>query len=812
MNLATVFKLSLYGLTALVGWILGAAEDQSWLPYCSLPFVLLGFWWCEVFGKRRPRIGAQGEIIESRGMSDALANACGVIAITFAGQEFISGSHEGKLLAGTHLLVYLTWIVSLQHKTTYRCWLLLALGVLQVAVASVLSPGSWFGICLVGYMFAATWTLSVFSLCVTEERFAETHLVDAVRVRQTTRENGSLGSGLATKSARQPTSFLSETISSIQQQSQVHWWSWRFLWGVLFASTCGLVVSSLFFVLIPRAWVGAPMGFDNKDNDAVFSATRRSISGFSSDVRLGDLGTILESVEPVLELRLRFPRTGNAMSPHAYAERLGATEPLFRGAVLTTYINNRWLPDRLSELNLQEIAPTRESSTVRQEIRLEPISSDILFCLGRPTRLIDQQGRFSGRYRPLNDLACRGPGFPRIGAVRYTVDSELPAAHQEGPAGLEVTPEMFAKYLSSGYLRHNSEIPNRLVRLTTLASRIAGAEARARQRPLTNLETARALEVHLRDSGEYKYSLQLSIQDAQIDPVEDFLFNRKEGHCEYFASALVLMLRSVGIPARLVTGFKGGELRADGTLAIQQRFAHAWVEALIDRKLWVTFDATPASERTASVADVAAKRSVWSDVTSRVSSLWSANVVNISLDTQEEVLYGPARELATLAWEGLVSLWMSPESNLEAFLQLVFNPHNWLSFGGAAVIWLLLSSLWFVRHRLFGLRLNWTRRQRAIAKAQRRWIEFYERFVRVMKSRGLVRDPSQTQHEFSTLAAEALAGELHAACLDEAPLAVSRVFCRVRFGHELLSDAEAREIDTLLTRLEVALAPAQTER
>ena len=147
---------------------------------------------------------------------------------------------------------------------------------------------------------------------------------------------------------------------------------------------------------------------------------------------------------------------------------------------------------------------------------------------------------------------------------------------------------------------------------------------------LTELEIARVLEAHFLEPGRYRYSLSMAIQDATIDPVEDFLFNRHAGHCEYFASALVLMLRSVGIPARLVTGFKGGELSSDGTLHIQQRFAHAWVEALIDRKTWVTLDGTPAAERTASVAEVATRRSVWTDVRARVSGLWSENIVNIS--------------------------------------------------------------------------------------------------------------------------------------------------------------------------------------
>ena len=266
------------------------------------------------------------------------------------------------------------------------------------------------------------------------------------------------------------------------------------------------------------------------------------------------------------------------------------------------------------------------------------------------------------------------------------------------------------------------------------------------------------------------------------------------------------MLRSVGIPARLITGFKGGEMRPDGTLVIQQRFAHAWAEALIDRKVWVTLDGTPDSERTASVADVAARRSVWTEVSSRVSNLWSANVVNISMDTQEEVLYGPVRELVMMIWEGLVSVWLSPESSVEAFIQLVFNPRNWLSFGGAAVLWSGVSSLWFLRHHLFRLEWSWFRKQRSRQSKQRRWVEFYERFVRLMKSHGLERDSTQTHHEFSARAAETFAAELRAASLNEVPLTLSRFFCRVRFGDELLSEAESLEIDSLLTRLEAALA------
>ena len=110
-----------------------------------------------------------------------------------------------------------------------------------------------------------------------------------------------------------------------------------------------------------------------------------------------------------------------------------------------------------------------------------------------------------------------------------------------------------------------------------------------------------ALEAYLRESGEFTYTLQMDVIDRKLDPVEDFLVNRKAGHCEYFASALALLLRSVGIRSRVVNGFKGGDwndLTKD--LNVRQKHAHSWVEAYVGHSkspdtlpLWVTLDPTP---------------------------------------------------------------------------------------------------------------------------------------------------------------------------------------------------------------------------
>lgn len=112
------------------------------------------------------------------------------------------------------------------------------------------------------------------------------------------------------------------------------------------------------------------------------------------------------------------------------------------------------------------------------------------------------------------------------------------------------------------------------------------------------------------DSGNYTETSLTLVGCGGDHPLEDFLFRYKSGHCEYFASAMVLLLRSQGIPARLVTGFLGGEYnRLEGYYVVRQVNAHAWVEAWIEGEGWRTFDATPPDGRPGSGGEGALQRS-----------------------------------------------------------------------------------------------------------------------------------------------------------------------------------------------------------
>lgn len=164
-----------------------------------------------------------------------------------------------------------------------------------------------------------------------------------------------------------------------------------------------------------------------------------------------------------------------------------------------------------------------------------------------------------------------------------------------------------------------SRLPETLdPRVTQLAAQIAGDETEPRK-------VANKLERWLRSNLEY--SLELSPSD---DPLADFLFNRKAGHCEHFATALAVMLRTRKIPARVVGGFFGGELVGNRYI-VRAGDAHAWVEAYDPVRGWMTFDATPESGR-GSRPPALLSRLV--DAFEELEELWRSRVVDYSFSDQ----------------------------------------------------------------------------------------------------------------------------------------------------------------------------------
>jgi transglutaminase-like putative cysteine protease len=209
---------------------------------------------------------------------------------------------------------------------------------------------------------------------------------------------------------------------------------------------------------------------------------------------------------------------------------------------------------------------------IHYRVLMEPIGTNLFFVAPKPRFL-------AGAYRVLG--TDRGGAVYNLDASHtvslYDVDSDLA---EPKPQDLEnVTAPNPAEMLE--YLRLP---PNLDARIPELARQIAGTSTNSYDR-------ATAIERYL--MTKFGYTLELP-RVAPKDPLAEFLFVRKRGHCEYFASSMAIMLRTLNIPSRVVNGFRTTEFNdVTGNYVVRASSAHSWVEAYFPGYDWVSFDPTP---------------------------------------------------------------------------------------------------------------------------------------------------------------------------------------------------------------------------
>jgi transglutaminase-like putative cysteine protease len=299
-------------------------------------------------------------------------------------------------------------------------------------------------------------------------------------------------------------------------------------------------------------------------------------------------------------------------------------------------------------------------------------------------------------------------------------------------------------------------------------------------------KVARALSDYLQFSGEYSYSLNLSRQDLTLDPTEDFLRNVKEGHCERFATALVLMLRSAGIPARLVVGFRGVDSKktneADGWYVIRQSHSHTWVEALVgtqspDKKMelrWLTLDPSPLTEADDRVSFSWAS---WGENSLRqLRNFWRSYILEYNGNKQADAVN---------------AVWS--HSGLEALAGWVQREPYWLM----ALTILVGGLLWWRRPKF-------ARKRPRFAPAPE--TAFYHRLLVLLKqSCGLTPKMGETPQEFGQTAQTFLSSQDLGVALADLPLRIVQLFYQVRYGRLPVETSQRQEIDRELDLLAAAL-------
>ena len=322
--------------------------------------------------------------------------------------------------------------------------------------------------------------------------------------------------------------------------------------------TIGILIltTGLFFIL-PRT------------ADAAFSrliSHRMHLPGFSSQVNLGEIGEIKSTTRPVMHIRIWGPQQGLK----------------WRGGALVDFDGKRWMNNSLmepvpvtdGEAELAAVADRRAGRRLNYEVSFQEISTSTLFFAGTPESVL--------RLRVPRIFRAEGGGYVLRG-------SPPPGFHYEAYSLLEDPPESAPPQFPTPKLPLASRERN--LQLPTLDSRITALAQAWTMGLTTDLERARSVERHLR--RDYGYTLELPSHEV-ADPLAYFLFDRRKGHCEYFASAMTVMMRAIGIPARLATGFQSGVYNPMTELwLVRASDAHTWVEAWIPGHGWSTFDPTP---------------------------------------------------------------------------------------------------------------------------------------------------------------------------------------------------------------------------
>ena len=294
-------------------------------------------------------------------------------------------------------------------------------------------------------------------------------------------------------------------------------------------------------------------------------------TGFSDRVQLGRIGQIQQSSAVVMHIQID-------------GDTRGGYDLKWRGIALSAFDGRSWSnPSEQYPLTRQGnslfvLRPAarglRPARRIRYRVLMEPIGTSVFFLASRPQSL-------TGNYRLLatdrNDAVFDLDPLHPISL--YDADSDLaePSAAELRKAAGAYPPEFALTYL---LLR--SVDP----RIPQLARQVTGSAS-------NDYDRAAALERYLMTN--FGYTLQLP-RTTPKDPVADFLFQRKEGHCEYFASSMAVMLRTLGVPSRVVNGFRTTEFNdLTSTYVIRASSAHSWVEAYFPGYGWIGFDPTPAA-------------------------------------------------------------------------------------------------------------------------------------------------------------------------------------------------------------------------
>jgi transglutaminase-like putative cysteine protease len=458
------------------------------------------------------------------------------------------------------------------------------------------------------------------------------------------------------------------------------------------------------------------------------------MSGFSDDVELGQIGEIKKNSTVVMRVRTGKP--------------VGYPTLRWRGIALSSFDGKRWsspehdsvtIPAGMNGwINLTErpAEPADPTATIlRYTILLQPVATDTMFA---PANAISIRGNLSGEGSS-TELGAR-----RSYIIRDSTGSLFNPFHNFSTLryeGFSLLPARNVPRLRAASTEYSEEIRNIYLQLPKLDPRIPELAKQITTRAQTPFDKTIALENYLR--SHYAYSLNLTGKPGD-DPLAHFLFETRSGHCEYFASAMAIMLRTLDIPTREVNGFLPGEYNDLGEdYIVRASDAHSWVEVYFPGTGWMTFDPTPpGAEDAGGFFSRFGQYMDWFELS------WNEWVINY--DFIHQILLAQTMQRTTRSWTEIARSWFTHQQAKGR--RWMWSRNDWLRLLIPCVIVLFLMALRFDLIVAFVRRLwlSWQLRSPELARSNPQLASrLYGELLYLLARRGFARLPTQTPFEFA---------------------------------------------------------------
>ena len=758
-------------------------------------------------------------------LTGVIANIVSLTVLVVAMGNFFGEDGAGKLAAVATLLTYLLTVLMFQEKSPRLNWQLLVLSLLQVVLSAIFSLDFEAGLLFFCYFLIVGAVIFQQSIYIQHSEVEKQNIASAKTAQNV------LVAG-QTPPETDDIARPSKPLLVFHDSSSAHSFDWQSLsrqlaiWSFLaFAFTATL------FQITPRntrPWYG-PAG-----------VAETTTAGVSKSVDLDERGQI--SLTQQLMMRVQFiAGDGKPFQPNGV--------PYFRGLALSNLVifngkTDFQAPyDRVDQNHYQAPRTARgvngailqnftieESAdpliygafpffSVRETPELEGTPDRIRFCheisaLTRcPLRASMEVRQF--KYNAATILDQNG-GFPKSWPfIANTLN------YQELPMSNDKPQQAWLTQMD----------PERYPTLVQISNQIA-EKVKARGGDRKDLIVA--IENFFLTPGRFQYTLDYTDvkRNDQLDPVEDFIRNHRQGHCETFAAATTLMLRHQGIPARLVVGYCGGEYnQLSSTFIIRASHAHAWVEAylrpedcsesMIDAGLagpggaWQIVESTPAmanavvEDSSDEAMDLA--RNAWEDYV-------IGNDSSTDASGARSPVYGWLRHL-NLEWWG---------EKIRRFEATINRPA--IKYGFPAGLG-FLSLLFFLRsyflpgkddaerkkagffRRLVAKAVSFVSPDLAkwmIGKRQGNAVAFYQKMEQILASHDLFREPNQTHREFAGVVSETFADHPKSDFIQTTVATVTQRFNQVRFGNTKFDEATTAKLHDELADLKATLATSKS--